>query len=148
MFQAAAELNSPEAIYNLGWLRLKDGELEEAIRHFNEALDAQPAFHPAARRLAWFLATSQDEGYRDIDRAEELLDQHYDLKTTRSAAALDTRAVIKSAQGEFELALAMTERAIALERARPQPDESYIADLQQRIQHYQDRKPWTGGSQP
>ena len=73
---------------------------------------------------------------------------HYDPITTQSVYVLDTLGAIQAAQGEFAAAIQTTQKAVKMAEGRDKPNAALIADLQQRIQRYQDRKPWIGGSQP
>ena len=148
MFRSAENLNDAEATYNLGWVLLKRGQVERAIEYFHKALIRQPELHPAARRLAWVFATSEEERYRDLASARKLLDEHYDLSTTQSAAVFDTDGVIRAAFGDFSGAIQSTNKALEIARGRAEPDTSYITDLQQRLATYELGKPWVGGLQP
>jgi len=148
MFRSAENLNDAEATYNLGWVLLKRGQVERAIEYFHKALIRQPELHPAARRLAWVFATNEQERYRDLASARKLLDEHYDLSTTQSAAVFDTDGVIRAAFGDFSGAIQSTNKALEIARGRAEPDTSYITDLQQRLATYELGKPWVGGLQP
>jgi len=147
-FQTAVEMDHPEARYNLALVCLKQHRPTEAIRLLEQTLVQHPEFAVAARRLAWLLATSEQEELRDVATAKRLLDEHYDLGKTQSAAVFDTEGVIRAAFGDFSGAIQSTNKAVEIARRRAEPDTSYITDLQQRLATYELGKPWVGGLQP
>ncbi|MDG2223944.1 MAG: tetratricopeptide repeat protein, partial [Rubripirellula sp.] len=147
-FQAAADLGHAESIYNLGWLHFKEGRTSSAIPYFQQALRADPELHTAARRLAWIYATSENEKIRNVQQAESLLTQHYDLNSTTSPSVLDTAAAIQAALGHFEAAKTWAESALKLSLQREMPDEEFIANLRLRITGYENGTPWREESQP
>ena len=147
-FETAVEQNHPEAKYNLALVYLKQNQPERAIPLFQEVIDLHPEFSAAVRQLAWILATAKDDQLRDVERAHLLMRRHYDSNTTQSVYVLDTFGAIQAAQGDFSVAVQMAQKALSFAQTSQKPNDALIADLQQRIQHYQDRKPWTGGSQP
>jgi len=148
LFRAAAKQGSPEAIYNLGWMDFKQNNFEAAAGYFRQSLAMEPEFGPAARRLAWIHATSEDPALRDIAFARRLLDEHYDLTTTQVAAAWDTDGVIRAARGDFSGAIESAERALAISVQATKPDPNYISALQSRLASYRRSESWIGGIQP
>ena len=146
-FRTAVEQNHPEAKYNLALVYLKQNQIQQAIPLFEEVIELHPEFSAAVRQLAWILATAEDDRLRDIKRASDLMQTHYD-PNTQSVYVLDTLGAIQAAQGDFAAAIQTTQKALTMAQGRDKPNAALIADLQQRIQRYQDRKPWIGGSQP
>ncbi|QDS91722.1 photosystem I assembly protein Ycf3 [Roseimaritima multifibrata] len=147
-FEAAVDQDHPEAKYNLALVYLRQNQPRQAILLFQELIDRHPEFTVANRRLAWILATAKEDSLRDIERARQLMQTLYDRNTTQSVSVLDTFGVIQAAQGDFATAIQTARQALSLAQAAPKPNAKLIADLQLRIQHYQNNQPWIGGSQP
>ncbi|MEM7474848.1 MAG: tetratricopeptide repeat protein [Planctomycetota bacterium] len=146
-FQQSAELGSHEALYNLGWLELKNGQVEKSVLSFNEALTVAPDFHAAARRLAWIYATSELDELRNPTLARKILDEHFDLSTTGAATVLDTDGAIRAALGDFEGALQSARKALEIASNRKEREEAFIVNLKKRIDFYRSGQPWVGGFQ-
>ena len=139
-FQSAIELDYPEAKYNLALLHLRLERVHEAVPLLEAVIDEQPELHVAARRLAWVLASEEDERIRDVARAERLMRQHYEPATSQNAYVLDTWAIVQAAKGDFKSAIESAGHALTLAKAAS--NESLIEDLTKRLEKYERREPW------
>ncbi|WP_197168078.1 tetratricopeptide repeat protein [Neorhodopirellula pilleata] len=145
-FETAIEQKHSEAKYNLALVHLQQQRLDQAVPLLEETLIEQPELHVAARRLAWVLATAEDKQIRDVARAEQLLQQHYDVAASENAYVLDTWAAIQAAQNNFDAAIDSVQQALRL--ARSKSDESLVEDLTERLASFERREPWIEGSKP
>ena len=119
---AAAKLGYPIAMHNLGMLHKENGDIALAIESFQNALDLQPTLTSAARRLAWILATTNEAVLRDGERAVSLLENDFQIETTRSAYAWDAYGAALAEAGRFDEAVVATERAVTLAREADKPE--------------------------
>ena len=124
---AAAKLGYPIAMHNLGMLHKENGDIALAIESFQNALDLQPTLTSAARRLAWILATTNEAVLRDGERAVSLLENDFQIETTRSAYAWDAYGAALAEAGRFDEAVVATERAVTLAREADKPELAELA---------------------
>lgn len=108
----------PEVYIMRGRAFRKFGKWAEAKLDFEKSLELAPDNALAIYSLAWFLATVPDESLRDADRAVELAVRGNDLSKSREPLALDALATAYAAQGRFDQAVEIGERAIALKNAK------------------------------
>lgn len=147
-YRTAAELGHPEAEYNLALVFIEQDLPQEAIPLLEETLAKHPEIAVAARRLSWILATAGDPNLRDVQRAERLLREYYDVESSESSYVLDTHAAIQAAYGNFELATQIALRALAIAESTPEPNAELLSAVQQRIKCYRNGESWIGGNQP
>ncbi len=145
-FTQACELGNAEAFYNLGWIERKQGAFDDAERNFRESLMLQPSLGSAARQVAWLTATRASVTEQELIAAQELLEQHYDLKLTRSSGALDTAATIAAGQGKLDAAVEYSKQALAAAQANDQPDEDWVAELKERLASHESGETWLRSS--
>ncbi len=87
----------------------------EAIGHYNEAIRLKPDFAEARNNLAWLLATAEDPRYRDPSEALKQAQQAVQLSHWKEAAFIDTLAEALYANGQYQQAVAVEKKALALE---------------------------------
>ncbi|XZE51431.1 tetratricopeptide repeat protein [Planctomycetaceae bacterium SH139] len=78
-FKVAVDMEYATAKYNLALVYSRQGKIAQAIDMWEETLVDTPSLVVAVRQLAWTLATTSDSQLRDVDRAEQLLREHYHL---------------------------------------------------------------------
>ncbi|MEM9365525.1 MAG: tetratricopeptide repeat protein [Planctomycetota bacterium] len=167
--EAAVEMGYSLAKYNLALVHWRQGNAVEAIASWEDVLPVDAARHASAWRLAWVFATSSDARIRDVDRAERLLREHYDLghtlasvpdgetdserfsdKTkqdaTENAYVLDAWAATLAAQGHFNAAVDVASQALRI--AKSKPNESLLPELADRLAGYRRDEPCIDGVQP
>lgn len=125
----------------LGNVADRQGFYDRALRHYRAALRA--GFdRSAANNAAWLLATHPDRAQRDPAEALRLAEAAAAATRDGDPQVLDTLAAAAAAAGDFERALAVSERAGALARRRGDPE---LADLIARHQrHYREGRALPG----
>lgn len=97
---------------NLAMVYHKVGNEREAAKTYDRLIGLDPENALALNNLAWLLATSEDEGLRDQQRALELAKGAVSLE--RSAMYLDTLAEAYFVNGRFAEAVETIKEAIAV----------------------------------
>jgi len=87
----------------------------EAIRHYNEAIRLKPDFAEARNNLAWLLATADDPHFRNPSEALRQAQKAVELSQWKEPAFIDTLAESLYANGQYEQAVAVQKKALALE---------------------------------
>ncbi len=100
------------ALHNLSLALVQRGEHAEAVRWLRRGLGTAPNSSRLALLLAWELATAPDAAVRDPAEAEALARRVLDAYPRQPQAA-DTLAAALAAQGRFDLAVPVAERALA-----------------------------------
>lgn len=117
------------------------GFYDRALRHYRAALRA--GFdRSAANNLAWLLATHPDPTRREPAEALRLAEAAADAVRDGDPQVLDTLAAAAAAAGDFERALAVSDRALALARQR---GDAELADMvASHRRHYREGRPLPG----
>jgi tetratricopeptide (TPR) repeat protein len=103
-----------EAQDNLGRISRDRGDVADAIEHFRQAIRLRPNWAAANADLAWTLATSREDSFRDAARAVQLAEHAAALTERRDPAILDVLAAAYAAAGDFDRAIAVSESALRL----------------------------------
>jgi tetratricopeptide (TPR) repeat protein len=99
---------------NLGVLLYARGAEREAVTHLRAALEQEPDHVGALSNLGWILATTTDAELRD-PRAALALAERLDQRTAgRVPQALHTLAAALAANGQYQEAVAVADRALEL----------------------------------
>lgn len=109
----------------------------EKYREFNRLFPYDPRGYDYA---AWILAVSPQKQLRNAPEALRLARKSYELCKGREWHAADTLAAAYAANGDFTNAVKLQHIAIELGATAPKRDRD--AELQQRLQLYEDRKPF------
>lgn len=125
-FVNAVEMDYPIAKYNLALVYSRQGKTGDAIDLWEETLADDPTLHAAARRLAWTLATTSDADVKDVQRAEKLLLDHYDLN--RNQYAKSTAATTRPASVASVSPRANSAGGIEGEESSRQRQNAYVLD--------------------
>jgi TPR repeat protein len=112
-------------------------DLGRSITHYERAVAA--GSNHARNNLAWLLATTSDQRYRDAERALELIrpialyygDWQY----------LDTLAVAWAAAGDFDQAVSVAEQAVTAAQHDPDAGAADLAALQRRLEEFRNGQP-------
>jgi len=138
-FREAARLDPTSAPphYNIGALARAFGDTSQAIAEFREAVRLDPDDPDALGSLAWFLATASSEAVRDPAQAVRLANRAAALLGRKNARALDILAAAHAANRQYDLAVATSDEALALN-----PETSIAAAIRQRRALYQRRLPY------
>jgi tetratricopeptide (TPR) repeat protein len=125
---------------NLGLALARKGNVGEAIAHYRQTLRLKPEAIETLNNLAWILATTQDQRYRDGREALAIARRACELAGNSNAEVLDTMAAAYAESGRFEDAVQMLQRAINLAAALK--DEGAVRGFQTRMRLYQAGQPF------
>ena len=126
---------SPDAHYNIAVLFQQRAEPREAVLHFREALHLRPNWALASADLAWVLATTSDDGARDVTEAVRVAEQAATLTHRHDVDTLDVLAAAYAAASQFDRALDTLDEAL---RLNPPADvRAGILDRQARYRAHQ-----------
>jgi tetratricopeptide (TPR) repeat protein len=129
-----------QAHVNLGKACSAQGRMDEAVRHYREALRLWPNALDALNNLAWTLATHRQPEYRNGTEAVQLAERASELTHHRDAGTLDTLAVAYAETGRLTEAIQVARRALALTEASNQKE--LAAEIQKRLSLYESGKPY------
>jgi tetratricopeptide (TPR) repeat protein len=136
-FERAIELNpsldEPYALLGETYARL--GQMGRALPWFDLALERLPDNPFLLKRVAWLLATVDEDGVRDGRRAVSLAERAVELTRREDAIAFDTAAAAYAEVGRFSEAVNAVQAAIAL--ATAQGNLALVPDLEARLARYQ-----------
>lgn len=123
----------PETHYMLGLARLDLGEYANALASFDRAIALAPDWLPPIDRRAWIFATAPQ--YDDKQAGSAIRDAVKVNEATgmSKAAYLDTLAAAYAAAGNYEDAVSVAEKALAL---APSQSPELVEPLTERIKLY------------
>lgn len=131
----------PGAYYQIGFVMQGEGRFSEAVEAYRSALNYRETWngwHVAANNMAWILATVNDpvvrNGQEALEWATELVDSFTDELPPDYIEYLDTLAAAHAELGQFDEAVSVTRRALAMANQRQDPD--LAARFQRRLELY------------
>ncbi len=138
-FREAARLDPASASphYNIGTIARALGDTPQAIAEFREAVRLDPSDAEAIGSLAWLLATASSASLRNPGEALRLAEQAASIVNRRRAPALDILAAAQAANGQFDLAVATCDEALALN-----PGLAIATAIRQRRALYEHKRPY------
>jgi tetratricopeptide (TPR) repeat protein len=132
--------DNAEAYYNLGCAFVSQGDFNRAINYFNQAIKICPDYIKALNNLAFTLAAHPDPAIRQPNRAIYFANHAIQLQRHTDPMVLDTIAVAYASAGQFEKAIATTEKALQMAVAYKKPK---LADeLRSRLELYRKGQPY------
>lgn len=145
----ALEPDDAAAHFHLAYAWLGLGETRKAVVELEWTLALDPERTAAANRLAWILATSNDDSLRDGSRAVELAEAACERTKYSNASYLDTLAAAYAETRRFEDAADTMRRAMNILRSRPRPTtedlnvvmENELDTMESRLRLYENRHP-------
>lgn len=140
-FQTAATLNPKDAAahFQIANVLQATKRSREAIGHYREALRLHSGWAFPANNLAWLLATHPDAALRNGAEAVALIEPVTIAEGESNATTLSTLAAALAESGDFERALAVASKALALATKANTPSE--IQSLRTALQLYRSSKP-------
>ena len=111
------------------------GRWQKAVDEYREIDRLGPGVPRVVARLAWLLATADDDRVRDGDEALRLARQLADRPGEPAAAVLDVLAAAYAETGQFPRAVEMANRALAT--ARKAGQENRAQQIENRLRMYQ-----------
>ena len=122
-----------EAYLNRGMLREQRGEFRAAVRDYEALLQRRPDHLRALGHVAWVLATCPDAEVRDAQRALVSARRACELSGCEDPDLLETLAAAYAEAGEYDQAIALQERVLALVSPKVEPrHRAQLALYQQR----------------
>lgn len=142
------------SLLTLATVLSQEGQWAEAIDMFRRVIETEPDFQStlsrradllqSANNVAWIMATQPNESLRDGFGAVELSKQVCEATDFRNPSYLDTFAAALAEIGEFEQAREIAQRAVEI--AIETDNIGLASGIQDRLNHYQDGKPYRGDS--
>ncbi|MBF0610061.1 MAG: tetratricopeptide repeat protein [Magnetococcales bacterium] len=111
-----------------------------ALADYDKAIAIDPVQPAAYNAKAWLLATCADDAVRNPPMAMELAQKTNALSPQPNMDYLDTLAAAHAALGNFPAAMETLKTALALAEKAGQKET--VADMQKRMQSYQESKAW------
>ncbi len=136
----ASNPDQAEARIGLAYSLQSQKQFDSALVQFNEALRITPGNPMLQAAIAWILATHPDAARRDPQRAIALAESAWDRTGQRAPQAADALAAAYAAGGQFDKAIAIADRAIAV--ASESKMTSLAQDILQRKALYQNKQPY------
>jgi tetratricopeptide (TPR) repeat protein len=96
----------------MGRALMLDGHADEAILHFQRALDLNPESFVPFIRMAWIFATHPDRGRRRPAEAVHLAETAAEPTAYRNVEVLNTLAAAYASAGRFERAVDVAQSAV------------------------------------
>ncbi len=124
---------------SLGLAMFQKGEVNAAVAHWREALQADPNNMNSQSNLAWVFATCPEPAVRNGAKAVDLMQRVIARRGFTNAIVLRTLAAAYAEDGKFDEAIRTARQAIEL--AARQRNTSLISDLQANIARYQQNMP-------
>ncbi len=115
------------------------GDHNEAIKTYDKALELDPKDYNLLNNLAWVLATSPFETYRNGRRALELATESAELCKYEKAHVLSTLASAYAELGDFDKAIEWSTKAV---EAAEKEEHEKIDELKKELESYKEHKPW------
>ena len=124
---------------HLGSTLMSRGKSRQALAHYREALRVKPDDPVSLNNVAWFLATTADDGLRDGSEAVVLAERAVRLVSYGNPVLLDTLAACYAELGRFDQAVATAQQAHQLALALEDP--KLAREIRRRIRGYRGRRP-------
>jgi Flp pilus assembly protein TadD len=126
--------------YRLGVVLAGTGRRKEALAAFRTAVRLKPGATAFVDRVAWVLATAEEEELRDGPEAVRLSEAVCHASGYRNPALLDTLAAAWACCGRFDRAKEVSARASALASAAG--DRKLLQEIEGRRRLYQAGRPY------
>ncbi len=125
-----------EAHYELGYLQVRQGQVEEGIAHYEHALRSRP--HTVATMSNLAVALTSRKGYqkRDIARALMLAQRAADLTMHQHPDVLFSLSIVYFESGNPSMAVITAHRANAL--AVESGNQTLVRRIKQYLEHQED----------
>jgi len=130
----------------LAGLLQNQGETEEAVKHYREALRIKPDQPVILNNFAWLLATCQEAHFRDGAQAVQLAKRACELTHYRETMLVGTLAAAYAEAGRFDEAMATAQKACALASESGQPE--LLERNQKLLELYRQHQPYHEPANP
>jgi tetratricopeptide (TPR) repeat protein len=113
-------------------------EKDKALALLKAAAAAPPKYGPTVNQLAWLLATSPIDAFRDGKKAVELATQACTMSNWKRPGVIDTLAAAYAEAGDFDNAVKTENQCLQL----PEVFQGQQEGMQERLELYQAHKPY------
>ncbi len=124
--------------FSLGQISARRGDWLDAELRWRAVLSRQPGFLPAARELAWLLATAPDDSVRRSDEAVSIAERLREVAAD-APAVLDALGAAYANAGRFDEAVFNASRAADLAEKAGDPT---AAEIRERVTLYRAGRPF------
>ena len=128
------------AQYNLANAYRTTGKIKDAVELYERILKMDSNMILAANNLAWIRATHPSATLRNGAEAVRLAEDLCQKTKFQQPSFLDTLAVAYAEAGQFEKAVQIAQRAIAL--ATQAGDQRSAAEMQRRLELFEQKQPY------
>ena len=115
------------------------GKWSEAIAAYEMILQDHPNDSGTLNNFAWLLATSPDDSVRVGEKSLKLATQAAEKTNYRESYILSTLAAAYAENGQFDEALAWSEKAVAMAE---KDGEERLDDLKNELESYKKKEAW------
>jgi hypothetical protein len=131
---------------NLASILTDQGKFDEAMKDYEQALRLESDMTAPMFGIAWLLATNPDPNKRDASRAVKLAEHAMKLTKSPRAMQLDRLAAAYAANGNFEQAQEVAEKALAM--ASKKHFNELAGKISERLELYKQAIPYRESIQP
>ena len=121
---------------NRGAAYMASKQYDKARSDLARAVRLAPKLTDANNAMGWFLATCNDDSYRDGEDAKKYSEAACELSKWKEWSFVDTLAASEAELGNFEEAIEMQQKAIGL------APEASKSDCETRLEMYRNNKPF------
>jgi tetratricopeptide (TPR) repeat protein len=137
---------NPAAHFYLGQARARLRQPDPALTHLRAAVRLRPDWPDALGALAWLLATTPDDQYRNGAEAIALVEPVSKATDQKQPTLLDTLAAAYAEVGRFDDAVRTAQSA--RDRAQSFGNTKLASEIESRLQLYQKHQPYRTGTTP
>ncbi len=143
-FDSAIRLapEEPLAYADRGNLSAECGDFDQALADFQHAIDLDPGCVEAYRSLAWFQSTCPNQRFRKADTAVEAATRALGLASADDCFLLDALAAAHANAGNYDEAVRVLDRAVAVAPI------DFAPQLRERLDLYRQNRPYRSGPAP
>ena len=134
--------NYAEAMDGLTAVLFQSKAYREAAEVLRDAVKKRPSDPRPLYKLAWLLATTEDDSVRDPVEARRLANYAIEHGANKEPLMYDVLAAAHAADGEFERALESTEIAIDIFKTLPNASPEVRAAIERHGKAFLEKKPW------
>lgn len=133
----------PYMIYLRAFAKDESGDTAGAVRDWENTLNHEIQVYPredVLNNIAWAYATSKNPGIRDHSKSLSYATEANQLSGGKSADIIDTLATAYAANGNFDEAVKLQQKAIDLQNA--QNEEGFLDELKARLELFKNEQPY------
>src|ERR1035437_2719634 len=140
LYETLKSQPTAEAHARIAARRTTQGEFQDAIEHYNEALRLRPDSPDVLNNLAWLLATCTDAHIRDGTQAVKLAERACELTHYHLTPMVGTLAAAYAEAGRFDDAISTAQKACTL--ATESGDQDLLKRNQELLVLYRAHRPY------